>query len=219
MVVPYWTRAEIDSTNVLAGNELVYLKDDFDAFLLHVQGSGKIELRNGTIKNIQYRTNNGHNYSSIGKLLVDENKLLLKDVDMPAIRHYLRQNPQERSRIFNHNKRYIFFGWGDENHPRGSIGAPLTPERSIAIDKKSLPLGTICYLVSRRPVIDETGQITTWETMHRFVVAQDTGSAIRGPGRVDFFWGNGNYAEIAAGAMKEEGKLYFLISKEPDGRN
>ncbi len=213
---PYWTRAEIENTNVLEGNELVYLKDPFEAFLLHVQGSGKVKLQDGSIRSIQYRANNGHAYSSIGKLLVDENKLALKEVDIPSIRHYLTDNPQEMTRILHHNKRFVFFGWGDEENPLGTLGTPLTPQRSIAVDPSSLPMGAIGYLVSHKPVIDEDDQIVRWETMHRFVFPQDTGSAITGPGRVDFFWGNGKYAEIAAGAMKEKGRLYFLVNKEND---
>lgn len=215
---PYWTRAEIETTNVLKGYELVYLKDPFDAFLLHVQGSGKIKLQNGSMRSIQYRANNGHAYTSIGKVLVDEKKMLLKDVDVPAIRQFFIKNPHELTRIIHLNKRYIFFGWGEETHPRGSMGVPLTPQRSIAVDRKSLPMGTIGYLISRKPVINGAGEIISWKTMHRFVLPQDTGAAITGPGRVDFFWGNGNYAEIAAGTMKESGKLYFLVKKkETDG--
>ncbi len=217
--VPYWTRAEIETTDVIAGNELVFLKDPFDAFLLHIQGSGKIELQDGRTRSIQYRSNNGHVYSSIGKLLVDEKKMALKDVDIPALRRYLTANPQDLIRILHYNKRYIFFGWGDEENPRGSIGAPLTPGRSIAVDSGVLPMNAIGYLISRKPIINDNGKIVSWTTLHRFVLPQDTGSAIKGPGRVDFYWGKGNYAEIAAGTMKEEGKLYFLINKEENGNS
>jgi membrane-bound lytic murein transglycosylase A len=211
---PYWTREEIDNDNLLEGNELAYLKDRFDTFLLHVQGSGKIQLRDGSLQSIHYSTNNGHAYSSIGKLLVDEKKMLLEDVDIPAIRKYLQDNPSRESRILNHNLRYIFFQWGEGAPTKGSIGEPLTPGRSIAIDKNTLPMGMVGYLVSQIPVIDDTSTIIDWVPLQRFVLPQDSGSAIKGAGRVDLFWGNGKYAEIAAGAMKEKGKLYFLLKND-----
>lgn len=211
---PYWTRAEIDGSDILQGYELVYLKNRFDAFLLHVQGSGKIQLNNGEIRSIRYRGNNGHPYSSIGKLLVDEKKLSLEETNIETIRSYLETAPEELDRVLNHNRRYIFFAWGDTDSPRGSSNAPLTPERSIAIDQNVLPMRTVAYLQTERPVMDSSGKISHWEPMRRFVVPQDTGAAIKGSGRVDLFWGSGDYAEKAAGAMKHRGKLYFLIKKD-----
>ncbi len=210
---PYWTRAEIETSDKLAGDELVYLQDPFEAFLLHVQGSGRIRLADGTERAIQYRQNNGHNYSSIGKLLVDEKKISLEQADTSAIKKYLIDNPEELWRVLHHNRRYIFFGWADVETPRGSIGLPLTPGRSIAVDKKVLPMGAVGYLISRKPEVEEDGRISGWIPLHRFVVPQDSGAAIQGSGRVDLFWGKGSYAEIAAGAMKERGYLYFLVKK------
>jgi len=210
----YWTREEIDTTGILEDNELVYLNSRFDAFLLHIQGSGKIKLQDGSLRSVQYRANNGHTYSSIGKLLVDEKKMALEDVNIPSIRLYLQNHPMEVDRILNHNKRYIFFGWGEEESPIGSTGQALTPGRSIAVDKNSLPMGAIAYLVSQKPVIDEQGNIVSWTPLQRFVFPQDTGAAIKGSGRVDLFWGNGGYAEITAGSMKEKGYLYFLVKND-----
>jgi membrane-bound lytic murein transglycosylase A len=210
-LLPYWTREEIEGGNLLQGHELVYLEDRFDAFLFHVQGSGKIKLPDGTSRSLQYRTNNGHSYSSIGKLLVDEKKMLLEEVDTAAIKRYLKTYPDEFSRILNHNRRFIFFGWANDESPRGSMGEMLTPGRSVAIDKAVLPVGAVGYLVSRKPVIDENGQIGGWVPLRRFVLPQDAGAAIKGSGRVDLFWGGGGYAEAAAGAMKEAGSLYFLV--------
>ncbi len=211
---PYWTREEIDNNNTAKGYELAYLKNRFDAFLLHVQGSGKIQLRDGTLRSIHYSTNNGHPYSSIGKLLVDENKMTLEEVDIPAIRNYLLKNKGDEPRILNHNRRYIFFHWGEGEPIKGSIGEPLTPGRSIAIDKNALPMGMIAYLTCQKPVLDKNDTITRWKPLQRFVLPQDSGSAIKGAGRVDLFWGNGKYAEIAAGAMKEKGYLYFLLKND-----
>lgn len=212
--LPYWTREEIDNNNIAKGYELAYLKDRFDVFLLHVQGSGKIQLRDGSVKSIYYSTNNGHPYSSIGKLLVDEEKMTLEESSIPAIRKYLTDNHDEEQRILNHNDRYIFFHWGNGEPVRGSIGEPLTPGRSIAIDGNSLPMGMIAYLISQKPVLDKSNRIVSWKPLQRFVLPQDSGSAIKGAGRVDLFWGSGKYAEIAAGTMKEKGYLYFLLKND-----
>ncbi|MEE4241108.1 MAG: MltA domain-containing protein, partial [Desulfopila sp.] len=144
---PYWTRAEIETSDALAGYELVYLQDPVEAFLFHVQGSGRVRLADGTERALQYRANNGHQYSSIGKLLVDEKKISLQEADTAAIRKYLSDNPGELRRVLHHNRRYIFFAWADSAPPRGSIGLPLTPGRSIAIDSKVLPMGAVGYLI------------------------------------------------------------------------
>ncbi len=209
----YWTRAQIETENVLEGYELAFLKDPFDAFLLQVQGSGRIRLRDNSIRTVRFAASNGHPYNSIGKLLVDEKKLTLDEVSVPRIRKYLDRHPNQLQRILNHNPRFIFFNWGDNNPPRGSSGVFLTPGRSIAIDHNALPGEVIAFLSSRRPVIDNEGKVTGWIPMNRFVFPQDSGSAIRGTGRVDMFWGHGEYARAAANTMKEPGKLYFLIKK------
>lgn len=217
--VPFWTRSELEEGNLLAGNELVYLKDPVDAFILHIQGSGKIRLRDNSLLSLQFAATNGREYKSIGKLLVDDGKMSREEATMPTIRNYLRQNPDEQKRILHHNPRYVFFQWNKKkDSPTGSIGLPLTPGRSVAIDAKTLPTGAMAYLVSQKPVLDGKGQILTWEPMQRFVLPQDTGAAIKGAGRADLFWGNGHYAEIAAGTMKEEGKLYFLVKKNASAK-
>lgn len=212
--VPFWTRAEIEGGNLLAGGELVYLKDPVDAFVLHVQGSGKIRLQDGSLRAIQFASTNGREYKSIGKLLVDEKKMTREEATMPTIRHYLRQNPGEQKRILHHNPRFIFFQWNDKKEsPTGSLGLPLTAGRSIAVDPATLPTGVMAYLVSQKPVLDGEGRLLQWEPMHRFVLPQDAGAAIKGAGRADLFWGNGHYAETVAGNMKEQGQLYFLVKK------
>jgi len=213
--VPFWSRAEIEKENHLAGSELVYLKDPVDSFVLHVQGSGKIRLPNGSQRAIQFAATNGLEYKSIGKLLVDEEKMSRQEATMPTIRQYLEKNPEDRQRILHHNPRFIFFQWNDKkDSPTGSIGLPLTPGRSIAVDPKTLPTGVMAYLISRKPVLNNQGKLERWETLQRFVLPQDTGSAIKGPGRADLFLGNGHYAEVAAGNMKEEGQLYFLVKRQ-----
>ncbi len=212
-LVSFWSRAEIENDHLLQGDELAYLKDPFDAFLLHVQGSGKIRLPDGTLRSVHYAGSNGLEYKSIGKLLVDENIMSLEEVTVPAIRAYLGAHPDRQQAILQHNPRFIFFRWGDSLAPFGNSGERLTPGRSIAMDHKALPGGTIAYLVSRRPVMDADGNISGWTVLNRLVFPQDSGAAIKGTGRVDLFWGSGDYAELAASHMKEEGKLYFLVKK------
>ncbi len=211
--LPYWTRAEIESQDIAKGFELVYLKDPFDAFILHIQGSGKIKLRDGSLRSIHYATDNGRKYNSIGKLLVDEGRMALAKVTVPTIKQYLMEHPQELQRILHHNEKFIFFRWENDSGPFGSLGRPLTAGRSIAIDTSVLPMTGIGYLISHKPVVNAEGSVIGWKLLQRFVLPQDTGSAIKGPGRVDVFFGNGVHAKTAAGTMKEKGKLYFLIKK------
>ena len=210
-LAPFWSRKEIDTTGLLRGEELVYLKDPMDAYLLHVQGSGRIRLQDGSVRSIHYGASNGRKYRSLGKLFVDKNIMALEDVSIPAIRAYFNTHPEDLGRMLNHNPRYIFFKWGDDKGPRGSIGEVLTPGRSVAIDHDTFPTGAIGYLVSRKPLLDDNGSIESWITFSRFVLPQDSGSAIKGAGRVDLFMGNSRYAETAASHMKEEGKFYLLI--------
>ena len=212
----YWTRSEIETLDVIKGYELAWLKDPFDAFLLHVQGSGRIRLPDNSVRAVRFASSNGLEYNSIGKLLVDERKMSLEEVTVPAIRNYLKQHPEQLQRILHHNPRFIFFNWGDTRGPRGSSGAVLTPGRSIAIDNSALPNGAIGYLSTKKPVVNQHGEITGWTELNRFVFPQDSGAAIKGTGRVDLFWGHGDLAELAAGHMKEDGELYFLVKKRPD---
>ncbi len=209
----YWDRAEIETLDIAQGYELAYLKDPFDAFLLHVQGSGRIRLRDNSVRSIRFAASNGLEYNSVGKLLVDEEIMPLEEVTTSAIRQYLKLHPDQQTRILHHNPRFIFFNWSDNLGPRGSSGAILTPGRSIAIDNSVLPDNTIGYLTSQKPEVNQNGEIIGWTPFGRFVFPQDSGAAIKGAGRVDLFWGNGDYAELAASHMKEEGELYFFVRK------
>ena len=215
--VAYWSRQEIETTAaLLQGNELAFLKDPFDAFLLHIQGSGRIQFPDRSIRAVRFAATNGHQYKSIGKLLVDEQAMTLEAATIPVIRTYLQHHPDQQQRILHYNPRFIFFNWGDDSGPVGSSGEVLTPGRSIAIDGTVLPEGTIGYLVSRTPRFGDNGEIAGWQTLTRFVFPQDSGAAIKGTGRVDVFFGQGKNAELIANSMKEEGKLYFLIKKPPE---
>lgn len=218
-LVPYWSRSEIENSDLLAGNEIVYLADPVAAFILHVQGSGRISLPDGSIRAVGFAGSNGRKYRSIGKLLVERGVMTLQEVTMPKIITYLHDNPGEMQSILHFNERYIFFSLsavsGSSHHegPVGSLGKSLTAGRSLALDKSCFPVPMVGYLETEAPFFDDSGQLAGWKPLHRFVVNQDSGAAIKGSGRVDLFYGSDGYAEKAAGVMKQPGKLYFLILK------
>lgn len=215
-VVPYYDRKEIEHQGLLEGKvkEIAWLKDRLDLFFLQIQGSGKIYLDNGDIINVHYHGSNGQPYRSIGKLLIDEGKITREDISMQKIRDYLRNHPEEIETVLNYNPSYVFFKV-EKDGPLGSLEVKLTPGRSIALDRHLFPPAGLAFIETKKPLINGDGTIHKWTAFSRFVLNQDTGGAIRGPSRADLFWGNGPYAEIAAGYMQEFGKLYFLILK-PD---
>jgi len=215
-LLPYWTRAEIEGGGLLAGHELLYLADPVDAFVLHVQGSGQVRLADNTVRRVQYAAKNGRDYRSIGRYLVEKGILPLEEVTMPRIVSYLQEHPEEQLEVLRHNDSFVFFRWGDDSAggPQGCLGEPLTPGRSVALDQGCFPPGILGFVKGRKPRVDEGGTIVGWEPLQRFVLNQDTGSAISGPGRLDLFWGAGQYAEVAAGNMKHPGTLYFLVKKK-----
>jgi membrane-bound lytic murein transglycosylase A len=211
-----WTRQEIETNpELLKGYELAFLKDPVDAFLLQIQGSGRIQLPDSSVRSVRFAGTNGLEYKSIGKLLVDERRIPLEKITIPVIRAYLLEHPEEQQRILHHNPRFVFFYWGDEHGPKGSYGIELIPGRSVAVDDTALPNGSIGYLVSRMPQGEPGGTINEWRTITRFVFPQDSGAAIKGTGRVDIFLGHGEAAELAANHMKEQGSLYFLVERPP----
>jgi membrane-bound lytic murein transglycosylase A len=215
-VVPYYDRKEIEDQGLLDGKvqEIAWLKDRIDLFFLQIQGSGKIYLDNGETVNVHYHGSNGQPYRSIGKLLVDEGKLSREEVSMQKIRDYLRHHPEEVESVLNYNPSYVFFKI-EKDGPIGYLEVKLTPGRSIALDRRLFPPGGLAFIETKKPLINGNGTIHKWIPFSRFVLNQDTGGAIRGPARADLFWGNGKYAEIAAGHMQEFGKLYFLVLR-PD---
>ncbi len=215
-VVPYYDRREIEQEGVLEGKTevLAWVKDPVDLFFLQIQGSGRIFLNSGQSLNVHYHETNGQPYRSIGKLLIDQEKIPKSEMSMQKIREYLRDHPEEVNDILNYNPSYVFFKT-EADGPLGFLEVKLTPGRSIAVDRRLFPLPALAFIKTQKPIIDGSGQITRWVDFSRFVVSQDTGGAIRGPGRSDLFWGNGMYAEIAAGHMQHKGNLYFLVLK-PD---
>ena len=211
-VVPYYDRSEIDHTGILDGHSeiLAWVGDPIDLFFLQIQGSGKIILESGNYINVHYHTINGHPYRSIGRMLIDEGKIAREEMSMQKIRSYLKEHPEEVERVLNYNPSYVFFKLEDDG-PIGYIQVKLTPVRSIALDRKIFPPAALAYIETQKPELDRFGEIYQWQPLSTFVLNQDTGGAIKGPGRADVFWGNGHYAEVAAGHMQHPGKLYFLV--------
>lgn len=213
-VLPYYDRSEIDYGGALEGNAevLAWVEDPIDVFFLQIQGSGKIYLDRGDVLNVHYQTSNGRPYRSIGKFLIDEGKVTVDEMSMQKIREYLNNHPDEMQKVFNYNPSYVFFKI-EPDGPLGNINVKLTPGRSIALDYRIFPKAALCFIDTKMPVVGSAGQIKSWRRFTRFAMNQDTGGAIRGPGRADIFWGSGPYAEIAAGHLKHTGKLYFLVLK------
>ncbi|NNL42805.1 MAG: murein transglycosylase, partial [Desulfobacterales bacterium] len=214
-VVPYFDRREISQGMILEGKTrpLAWLKDPVDLLFLQIQGSGRIYLDNGTTINVHYHGKNGQPYRSIGKHLIDTGKIPKSEMSMQKIREYLNDHPEQIEDVLNHNPSYVFFKL-EEDGPLGCLNVKLTPGRSIALDRRIFPLPSLAFIETKKPLVNADGLIREWTDFSRFVSSQDTGGAIRGPGRADLFWGNGKYARIAAGYMQHTGKLYFLVLKQ-----
>ena len=214
--LPYFSRKQIEEGALEGKNlELAWLKDPVDVAFLHIQGSGRLNLKNGDALNVGYSTSNGRTYQSIGRYMLDQGLLTKEEMSMQTIRRYLSEHPEKVQEILNHNPSYIFFR-PLKTGPVGNIGVPLTPGRSLALDSKRFPKGALGFISCQKPIVKPNGEITQWKPFSRFVLNQDTGGAIKGAGRADIFWGNGPYAEIAAGHLKHPGELYILIWKAKD---
>jgi membrane-bound lytic murein transglycosylase A len=205
-VTPYPDRARLADGKLLAGKEIVWLDSAADAFFLQVQGSGRVRLADGSMLRLSYADVNGQPYRSIGRFLVDSGEMTLDEVTMPSLRAWLAAHPERQAEVFNANPSVVFFKAeqiGDPSiGPRGAMNIPLTAGRSLAIDPRQLPLGAPLYLATTHPL--------THQPLARLMLAQDTGGAIRGALRADFFWGLGAEAGEAAGAMREQGSFWLL---------
>ncbi len=212
-LLPYHTRQDIEAGCALKGRglELAWLRDPVDVAFLHIQGSGLIRLPDGGALSVGYAAANGHPYRSIGRYLIERSLVPREEMSMQAIRRFLEAHPERIDEVLNHNPSYVFFTRKPDG-PFGNINVALTPGRSVALDDDLFPKGALCFISTRKPVVQD-GRIERWTDMSRFVVNQDTGGAIRGAGRADLFWGRGPYAETAAGHMKHEGELYVLLKK------
>ena len=214
--VPFADRAEIEA-GALSGRglELIWVDSLIDAFFLHIQGSGRVLMDDGTIIRIGYASGNGHVYNSIGKELIKIGELRPERVSMQAIRTWLENHTEQASKIMQKNRSFIFFriisdatkSLDESQGPIGAQGVLLTPGRSLAVDRNFIPLGIPIWL-------DTTDPINLGEPLRRLVIAQDTGSAIKGPVRGDLFWGFGSLAAAKAGLMKQKGRYFLLLPKK-----
>lgn len=210
-VVPYFERSEIDNgADPLQGEELFWVADPVELFFLHIQGSGLVSLTNGDKVMVNYANQNGHPYRSIGKILLDRKAMTRHQMSMQNIRRWVEQNPEAGKQLLAENPSYVFFRElpNDYQSPPGALGVPLTERRSLAVDPRTIPLGA--------PVFISTSFPGTGEPLQQLMVAQDTGGAIKGQVRADFFWGMGNDAGKIAGRMKQDGFLWVLLPKEGD---
>lgn len=221
-ILPYWSREDIGRGRLRGKRlEIAWAKDAVDLFFLEIQGSGTLKLPDGRTRRIGYAGSNGRMYRSIGSLLIEEGAIEADLMSMQALRTWLAAHPEERNRVLDHNESYVFFRFLPGG-PVGSLNRPVTPGRSIATDMSLLPPGGLAFVETEFPRMTAgTGGTATaagrveWHPLTRFVLNQDTGGAIKGPGRVDVFWGQGEEAALAAGLMKQRGRLFFLVPKAP----
>ena len=212
-LVPYADRAAIDR-GALAGRELelLWVDDPVDRFFLEIQGSGQVRLPTGEAVRVGYADQNGRPYRAIGKDLIENGAIPREQMSMQAIRAWLEENPGQAPAMMARNPSYVFFteltDLAAASGPLGAQGVPLTPGRSLAIDRKFLPLGAPVWVDTTAPEPD--GE----RPLRRLMVAQDTGGAIRGPVRGDVFWGAGPEAEHLAGHMKSPGRLFILLPRD-----
>jgi membrane-bound lytic murein transglycosylase A len=227
-VVPYYPRAEIErGLPAMAGRELLWVDDPVDLFFLQIQGSGRVRLDTGELVRVGYADQNGQPYKSIGRYLIEQGELKLEQASMPGIKAWAAANPAKLEALLNQNPSYVFFRelpkaegvqgsaaagavtTGDPataGSPVGALGVALTPERSIAVDPRHIPLGAPVFLA------------TTWpnssQPLQRLVLAQDTGGAIRGAVRADYFWGFGDAAGAQAGRMRQSARMWVLLPRD-----
>ncbi|WP_375508562.1 murein transglycosylase A [uncultured Caballeronia sp.] len=206
------SRAQLESSGALNGNELVWVDDPIEAFFLQVQGSGQVVMEDGTTMRVGFGGTNNQPYKSIGRELLDRRELTPAQATMQGIKAWAKANPARVDALLDVNPRFVFFrempaastlAAGVGTGPVGALGVPLTPERSIAVDPSAIPLGTPVFLQTTRPLSNSP--------MNRLVFAQDTGSAIKGGVRADYFWGLGDDAGDLAGRMKQGGRMWLLL--------
>jgi membrane-bound lytic murein transglycosylase A len=208
-IVPYMERGGIDHpTQPLKNKELVWVEDPIESFFLHIQGSGRVQFEDGNSMRVGYADQNGHPFRSLGRLLIDKGELTLAQTSMQGIKTWARANPYKVTEFLNGNPSFVFFKElpSDLPGPIGTLGVPLTAERSIAVDSRVIPLGSPVFLATTYP--------SSKKPLNRLMLAQDTGGAINGAVRADFFWGFGDAAGKQAGIMKQQGQMWVLLPKD-----
>jgi membrane-bound lytic murein transglycosylase A len=206
-LIPYYDRREIEENQPLAGQEILWVDDIIDLFFLQIQGSGLVRLENGQEVHVGYADQNGRTYNSIGRVLIEQGELSRDKASMQGIKDWARNNPQKLRDLLYSNPSYVFFRELPPGlpGPLGALGVPITAERSVAVDPRFIPLGAPIFLATTYP--------NSSKPLNRLMVAQDTGGAIKGGVRADFFWGAGAEAGKKAGAMKQQGKIWVLLPK------
>jgi membrane-bound lytic murein transglycosylase A len=213
-LVPYLSREEIDFKSKLAGRglEIVWIDSLVDIFFLHIQGSGIVQLEDGSQIYVGYADQNGLPFRSTGKFLLDKQFIDRSQLSLQGMKAFLKDHPEAIPEALISNPSYIFFQINQQS-ATGTFGTRLTPWRSIATDPRIFPLGVLAYIECEKPVFDPGKRIIGWQKFGRFVMNQDTGGAIRGADRVDLFTGHGELSELVAGNMKQKGSLFFLLKK------
>jgi membrane-bound lytic murein transglycosylase A len=209
-ITTYPPRVVIEDSGMLKGQELVWLDDPFKAYIAHVQGSAKIRLTPAQIITVGYAANNGHEYQSIAKMLIDEGRIPSDRMSLGAMIDYFGRHPNEVDKYVRRNPRFVFFQIG-QGAPHGSLNEPVLPWRTIATDKSIFPRGCLAYLSTTLPQMGRDGIVN--QPYGGFALDQDTGGAIRAAGRCDIYMGEGDQAGRLAGQTYQEGRLYYLFLK------
>ena len=212
-LIPYYSRAEWEPQESKRSPEaLLWIDDPIDLFFMQIQGSGQVQLADGSRVRLNYADQNGHPYRSIGRWLIDRGELKAEQASMQGIKAWAKANPARLAELLNANPSLVFFRElpVEGSGPQGAMGLPLTPERSVAVDPRHVPLGAPIWLATTRP--------NTTQTLNRLMLGQDTGGAIRGVVRADFYWGSGTAAGNQAGKMRQQGRMWVLLPRgyQPD---
>ncbi len=206
----YPARAEIERSRMLAGKEIIWLKDKFDAYVAHVQGSAKIRLPSREVVTLGYAGNNGYDYRSINAELVKDGKIPASEINLSRMIEFFRANPMLLDEYVFRNERFVFFR-EQQMEPLGSLNVEVTPMRTVATDKAVYPRGSVVFVDTTLP--RQKGMEIAYQPFGSFMLDQDTGGAIRAPGRCDIYMGVGDNAGKMAGYTHQEGKLYYLFLK------
>lgn len=208
-LLPYYSRADWAREETRrASSAMMWASDPIDLFFLQIQGSGQVDLADGQRVRISYADQNGYPYRPVGKWLAEQGEMKIEQTSMQGIKAWAAANPKRLNELLNANPSVVFFRElpVEGSGPPGALAVPLTPARSVAVDPRVTPLGSPVWLATTKP--------GTEEPLQRLMLAQDTGGAIRGPVRADFFWGSGPDAGAQAGKMKQKGRMWVLLPKD-----
>ena len=208
-LIPYFTREEISKKDYpLQGNELLWVENSVESFFLEIQGSGVIRFEDGSTTQVGYADQNGHPYRSMGLALIRQGELKRHKVSMQSIKAWAKKNKRKLRKFLNANPSTVFFRELPQGLPGpiGALGVPISSERSVAIDRKYIPLGAPVFLSTTEP--------NSNVPLNKLMMAQDTGGAINGGVRADFYWGQGKIPGSKAGSMKQSGEIWVLLPKK-----